>query len=190
MTETYGDMSVIACPYCGHGNYDLWDCTHNQFDTHEGDSLQCADCNKVFIVSRHESCNDLQARPMEDGWKSPPQRFGEDVERMMRLFEQHTLVCDLHTKCYRSFRVKHPEYDTMMGFLVIESPEGLTLIGDWVPKRHGCNSDRGYGIGWFSGSLSADYLCEKFADIEPYTPEHARLVVAQRTFRRLYKKIP
>jgi hypothetical protein len=59
--------------------------------------------------------------------------------------------------------MKRPRTRNML-VQVTFSPEGIALQGDvgLGPTQHGLCSTRGYGLGWFVGDLSEDYLAEKF----------------------------
>lgn len=61
----------------------------------------------------------------------------------------------------RAFYIKR-EGTRMMSTLILFTPEGIVLMGDLCPSNHGAASAFGYGLDWFSGRLSEDYLCEKF----------------------------
>jgi hypothetical protein len=68
----------------------------------------------------------------------------------------------------QAFWMKKPERGRMMSTLLVFTPEGIVITGDLCPRAgtRGVVSDLNYGIGWFSGKLSPDYLCEKFLDRE------------------------
>jgi hypothetical protein len=47
---------------------------------------------------------------------------------------------------------------------ILFTKEGIVVMGDLCPGRNGVISNLGYGVEWFSGRLSEDYLCSKFLD--------------------------
>lgn len=61
----------------------------------------------------------------------------------------------------RAFYIKR-EGTRMMSTLILFTPEGIVLMGDLCPSKHGACSAYGYGLDWFASKLSEDYLCEKF----------------------------
>lgn len=82
---------------------------------------------------------------------------------MAKSFEKHHLEELPAGEKVRAFYLKL--HDTrMMSTLIIFSPEGIVLMGDLTPERQGSISNIGYGLGWFRGRLSENYLCEKFLD--------------------------
>lgn len=50
----------------------------------------------------------------------------------------------------------------IMSTLILFTPEGIVLQGDFTPEDHGSVSAHNYKLGWFAGELSPLYLCEKF----------------------------
>ena len=56
--------------------------------------------------------------------------------------------------------------------LVIESPEGLAIVGDMAPGHNGIVSAFGLGLEWFGRAQSGDYLCSKFLAQE-FNPRRA-----------------
>ncbi len=60
----------------------------------------------------------------------------------------------------------------MMSVLLVFTPEGIAIMGDLTPERNGSVSALGYGLGWFAGQLSKDYLCGKFLKTR-WVPEFA-----------------
>lgn len=66
---------------------------------------------------------------------------------------------------FLAYYMKEPGQGRMMSTLFIFGPEGIVIMGDLCPggpKNQGSISDFNYGIGWFSGNLSENYLCSKF----------------------------
>ncbi len=66
----------------------------------------------------------------------------------------------------RSYYLKNPSTRRMNSCLIVFTVEGIVIMGDWCPGNTHANdgviSCCGYGEGWFSGTLSGDYLCSKF----------------------------
>ena len=91
---------------------------------------------------------------------------------MAEALEHHTLKQILDTPKFQSFYMEIPGKGRNMSQLLTFSPEGITIQGDLTPGRNGNVSCLGYGIGWFRGRLSEDYLCEKFLELG-WTPELA-----------------
>jgi len=50
----------------------------------------------------------------------------------------------------------------MMSVLLVFTPEGIVVTGDFCPNERGAISTYGYGLKWFAGQLAPDYLAEKF----------------------------
>lgn len=50
----------------------------------------------------------------------------------------------------------------MMSTLLVFTPENIIITGDYCPDHPGVISAFGYGLKWFIGDLSEDYLAEKF----------------------------
>lgn len=64
----------------------------------------------------------------------------------------------------RAFYLKMPG-TRMSSSLFLFTPEGIVIMGDLCPEgldSYGVISRFGYGLDWFSGQLSEDYLCSKF----------------------------
>lgn len=78
--------------------------------------------------------------------------------------KDHQLECILNDKKtgISVWNMRRPG-TRMYGVQITFSPEGIALQGDVVyGPGGGLTSTCGYGLGWFSGYLSEDYLCEKF----------------------------
>lgn len=52
----------------------------------------------------------------------------------------------------------------IMSTLIVFTQENIVVTGDLSPGRNGVISCLGYGVEWFSGQLSGDYLASKFLD--------------------------
>lgn len=91
----------------------------------------------------------------------------------------HVLEDVVVTDKVKVFYLKDPKQGRMMSTMIIFTPEGIALMGDLTPERHGSISSFGYGIGWFSGKLSADYLSEKFLE-KKFVPEYAFKCIRER----------
>ncbi len=91
---------------------------------------------------------------------------------MMESLKDHVLEQVLDTEKFQAFFMKRPGDGRMMSTLITFTPEGIVIQGDLRPGRNGNVSCGGYGLGWFRGRLSEDYLAEKFLDKSWY-PEVA-----------------
>jgi len=81
------------------------------------------------------------------------------MREAMRRLELHHPVS---VEGYDVFRLQNPNRSRMGSVELIFGPEGIVIMGDLCPGYHGVISSFGYGLKWFSGRLSEDYLCEKF----------------------------
>ena len=182
-----GDWQEIACPYCGAENTELWDGPY-QFDHEDGDSVECTHCGEEFVCKTPEDYGRLEARRKPEGYLCARARFLRSRDRLRKELADHVLeVVTLDTDL-QAFYLKREGSGRMMSTLIIFSPEGITLIGDLVPCRHGCNSALGYGLRWFSDELSPDYLQEKFPDVVRYSNDHGLLCAIQEAFARERRK--
>lgn len=93
------------------------------------------------------------------------------------LIKDHVLVeVSRPDDAVRMFRLQAEDGMRMLSTTVIFSDEGIIICGDLAPGRRFCvKSDRGYGIEWFAGDASGDYLCEKFLS----TDFHVELAVEE-----------
>ena len=89
----------------------------------------------------------------------------------MKQLSEHELqvIQDGKVKAYRMAKPG----TRVMSTLLVFTPEGIVLQGDFTPERNGSVSSLGYSLAWFLGELSPDYLCEKFF-LREYVPEYAR----------------
>jgi hypothetical protein len=84
---------------------------------------------------------------------------------MKESLKDHVLVPVLpHKGAWASFYLRKPGEGRMMSCLITFTPEGIVIQGDLTPGRNGNVSVLGYGLDWFAGQLSEDYLCEKFLE--------------------------
>lgn len=90
----------------------------------------------------------------------------------METFKDHQLSLIAEGDGFYSFYLKNAAKGRMCSCLITFSPEGITITGDMTPERNGTCSVYGKGLGWFSGTLSPDYLASKFID-EKFTTEEA-----------------
>ncbi len=83
---------------------------------------------------------------------------------MRESLEGHILEQVLDTRRFKAFKMKRPDSGRMMSTQIMFTPEGIVISGDLCPRpgTRGVVSDLGYGLDWFSGKLSENYLCEKF----------------------------
>ena len=77
-------------------------------------------------------------------------------------------IDEIGTSCahvvFRGFRMRRPNTGTYR-VLLLFTEEGIVLAGDLQlsdTPGGGLVSAKGYGLDWFAGDLSEDYLCEKF----------------------------
>lgn len=63
---------------------------------------------------------------------------------------------------FLAYYMNRPGKGRMMSTLIVFTPEGIAILGDLTPERHGSISAYGYGVGWFGSDKSEYYLCEKF----------------------------
>jgi hypothetical protein len=94
------------------------------------------------------------------------------TESMKDTFKDHTLVLNADTDHVKAWYLKSPEHGRLMSCLIVFTDEGIAIMGDLVPTQNGVISSYGYGVQWFTGHLSEDYLCEKFLAKE-FVPELA-----------------
>ena len=81
---------------------------------------------------------------------------------------------------FEAYRLQIPGYGRMQSCMILFTPEGIVLCGDWCPNdNQGLCSNYGYGLPWFVKKLGEQYLCEKFLRKE-YRPEYARDYVVHR----------
>lgn len=113
---------------------------------------------------------------------------GKVTEWQRKELANHELVPVTESEKIKAYYIKKPGTRTMSTLLVF-TPEGIALMGDLTPTRHGTVSCLGYGLNWFTGQLSSDYLCSKFLE-EDYLPELGRRrilegILEQRREKRL-----
>lgn len=84
--------------------------------------------------------------------------------QMVGSLKDHVLEQILDTEKFQAFRMKRPGHGRNMSTLITFTPEGIVIQGDLTPGRNGNVSCIGYGLGWFRGRLSKDYLAEKFLE--------------------------
>lgn len=100
------------------------------------------------------------------------------VEQHMReSLKDHVLEPHADLENLKAWYLKKPGRTRMMSTLILFTVEGIVLMGDLTPCQNGVVSALGYGVNWFAGKLSEDYLCEKFLRKE-FVPE-----VAERRFK-------
>lgn len=81
---------------------------------------------------------------------------------------------------FQAFMLERPGHGRMGSCLVMFTPEGIVICGDWCPESNkGAVSNYGYGISWFASHLGEDYLCSKFLD-QVYRRDKAHWYVADR----------
>lgn len=103
-------------------------------------------------------------------------RTGDHTERRAKYaayLQRHTLERDAASPTGRleAYYLRPADGGRMESVYVVFTPEGIVVMGDWCPALNGCISTSGYGVAWFTGRLSDDYLCEKFLRKE-WVPEY------------------
>ena len=99
-------------------------------------------------------------------------------------FANYTLT-ELGAWPVRLYQLRKPGYGGMEGVDVLimgggQVPERIVVTGDLAPNdNQGCVSNIGYGLDWFAGRKSDDYLCGKFLRRE-WVPEIARAALKGR----------
>ncbi|NIN68662.1 MAG: hypothetical protein GTO63_28935 [Anaerolineae bacterium] len=86
------------------------------------------------------------------------------VESTLHDLKDHLLVPIDGGKDVTGFYLKDPDRTRIMSTLILFTPEGIVIHGDYRPGHHGVISCYGYGLNWFAGRLSERYLCEKFLE--------------------------
>lgn len=88
-----------------------------------------------------------------------------DEFRFDEHLKNHILEQVLDTPKFKAFYLKNPKYGRMDSCMFLFTPEGVIICGDLCPgndKRNSGVHAYGYGLEWFAGKLSWDYLCSKF----------------------------
>ena len=99
-------------------------------------------------------------------------------------FANYTLT-ELGAWPVRVYQLRKPGHGGMEGVDVLvmgggQVPERIVVTGDLAPNdNQGCVSNVGYGLDWFAGRKSDDYLCGKFLRRE-WVPEIARAALKDR----------
>jgi hypothetical protein len=98
-------------------------------------------------------------------------------EHMRESLAGHILEPHADHEKVKAFFLKGPKNGRMMSCLILFTIEGIVIMGDLTPCQNGVISTYGYGLSWFAGPKSEDYLCEKFLRKE-FVPE-----LAERSFK-------
>lgn len=77
-------------------------------------------------------------------------------------FSKHVLTEVQSGEHLSAYTLSVPGRGRMGSVMIVDTPEGIVLLGDWCP-----NDNRGavachYHLEWFSRNLSLDYMLEKF----------------------------
>jgi len=80
---------------------------------------------------------------------------------MKEVMERLYLKEVVDTERIQSFYMRQPS-TRIYCVLITFTPEGIVIQGDLTIGHNGTVSTIGYGLSWFKGRLSGDYLCEKF----------------------------
>jgi hypothetical protein len=93
-------------------------------------------------------------------------------DHMRESLAGHVLELHADHEKVKAFYLKGPKNGRMMSSLILFTIEGIVIMGDLTPCQNGVISAYGYGLNWFAGRKSEDYLCEKFLRKE-FVPELA-----------------
>lgn len=61
----------------------------------------------------------------------------------------------------------------MESTLLVDTPEGIVIMGDWVPRLHGVISACGYNLDWFATPKDPESLAVKFGLQKEWQPDQA-----------------
>jgi hypothetical protein len=92
--------------------------------------------------------------------------------QMAENFKKYILEPHADYERLKAFYLKEPKHGRMGSCLILFTVEGIVIMGDLTPCQNGVISAYGYGLDWFAGQLSEDYLCSKFLTKE-FVPELA-----------------
>lgn len=182
-TEQHGNWWSIKCPYCDHENEEIYSSVRlEREEGSDGDSMQCSNCERDFIVRFYCEGDELRATQMEPDFENARQRFRRNCDDYTERWKRMILnVVKKDDDVFMAYLCHRPD-SRMQSCMIIITREGITICGDWTPLRGGCSSALGYGVGWFSGVLSEGYLCEKFYDVKELSDDHALLCAIQKAF--------
>lgn len=97
----------------------------------------------------------------EEGRMTMIKDFESRVQMHLQFMVKHELVPVAETEKIKAYYLREPG-TRIMSVLLLFTPEGIAIQGDFTPEHHGSVSSIGYGLDWFSGELGPGYLCEKF----------------------------
>lgn len=100
------------------------------------------------------------------------------TSNMRSAFTNHTLHVEADCPTVRAWYLRPSNGGRMQSTLIVETREGIVIMGDMCPKQNGIISTYGYGIDWFAKNRTCDeqYLCSKFLS-RVFVPERgARMV--------------
>lgn len=105
------------------------------------------------------------------------------LARYRKNFADYTMV-ELGAWPVRLYQLRKPGHGGMEGVDVLvmggDVDERIVITGDLAPNdNQGCVSNIGYGVDWFAGRKSDDYLCGKFLR-QVWVPEDARAAIKDR----------
>lgn len=89
--------------------------------------------------------------------------FEQRVTQCLDQLKEMSLVPVQEGDKLSAYYIRKPD-TRIMSTLLVFSPEGIALMGDFTPEHHGSVSAFGYGRAWFVGELGPDYLAEKFLE--------------------------
>ena len=179
-----GDWDCIRCPSCGKYIEEVWDYHLRIYKSDDMDEIQCPHCERPIMVVWGD-CNDLYTCKKQPGRKNAHEQFQDMLVMNRDSLSKHYLEKHVDHPHIQAWYLKQDAGRCMSTYLIF-STEGIIITGDLCPGPHGGGvtsvSYGGYSVGWFSGRLSHDYLCEKFPDVKLCTSDHAWLVAIQEKF--------
>jgi len=125
---------------------------------------------------------------------------GKTNERQSKMSDSKTCVPDNLRKALANHRLRrissgrieafyleNPEWGRAMSTLIVETPEGVVIMGDLSPIGN-ARSDFGYDLSWFARILPEQYICHKFGVLLQYGSAEILCAVQQR-FGELYWRL-
>lgn len=96
----------------------------------------------------------------------------KSIEFFYREVKDHVLEPLEVGEKLQAFYLREPGRVRCMSCLILFTPEGIVIQGDYTPERNGSVSVLGYGLKWFGSELSPRYLAQKFLQ-KKWTAENA-----------------
>ena len=88
-------------------------------------------------------------------------------------FSKHVLTEIQSGEHLSAYTLSVPGRGRMDSVMILDTPEGIVLLGDWCPNHNRGAIALHYHLGWFSGNLSLDYMLEKFGIEEKWQSDLA-----------------